>query len=64
VRSWKCFEIDKEMQHIILKSPGEQEIYEAARRKGMITIREDAIFKCMKGEVAIARNIQFLILTL
>ena len=55
----EVFEIDKEMQHIILKSPGEQEIYEAARRKGMITIREDAIFKCMKGEVPLQEIYNF-----
>lgn len=55
----EVFEIDKEMQNIILKNPIEQDIYAAARKKGMITIREDAIFKCMQGEVPLQEIYNF-----
>ena len=48
---FEMFKIDKEMQEIILKNPQEQPIYELARSKGMLTIREDAILKSLKGDV-------------
>jgi type IV pilus assembly protein PilB len=46
---YEMFEIDKEMQTLILKRPGEQEIYKLARAKGMLTIREDATLKAIEG---------------
>jgi len=46
---YEMFKIDKEMQEIILKKPQEQEIFKLARSRGMLTIREDAIIKSMKG---------------
>ena len=48
---FEMFKIDKEMQTVILKKPVEQEIYKLARSKGMITLREDAIIKSMKGDI-------------
>jgi type IV pilus assembly protein PilB len=48
---FEMFKIDKEMQNIILKHPGEQDIYKLARTKGMITLREDAILKSIKGYI-------------
>ncbi len=48
---YEMFKIDREMQEIILKKPEEQEIFKLARERGMITIREDAIIKSMKGLV-------------
>lgn len=47
----ELFKIDKEMQNVILKSPTEQDIYKLARSKGMITLREDAMIKCMRGDI-------------
>ena len=41
----ECLEIDKELEQIILKSPTEQELWKAARAKGMLTMKEDAILK-------------------
>ena len=41
--------IDKDMQSLILKSPGEQEIYKMARAKGMLTMKEDAMLKSFQG---------------
>jgi len=48
---FEMFKVDKEMQTIILKKPVEQEIYKLARSKGMISIREDAIIKGLKGDI-------------
>ena len=47
------------MQNIILKSPQEQEIYKAARKRGMVTIKEDAILKTMKGEIPVQEVFNF-----
>jgi type IV pilus assembly protein PilB len=46
---YEMFNIDKEMQKIILSKPQEQDIYALARSRGMLTIREDAIIKSMEG---------------
>jgi type IV pilus assembly protein PilB len=48
---FEMFKIDKEMQNIILKKPQEQEIYKLVRSRGMLTIREDAIMKSIKGDI-------------
>ncbi len=45
----EMFKVDKEMQDIILKSPTSAAIYTAARKKGMLTMREDAMNKALKG---------------
>ena len=39
------------MQNIILKSPGEQEVYSLARKRGMLTMKEDAIIKALNKQV-------------
>lgn len=49
---FEMFKIDKEMQNIILKKPQEQEIYKLARSRGMLTLREDAIIKSIKGDIS------------
>jgi len=56
---FEVFKIDKEMQSVILKNPQEQEIYKLARSKGMITIKEDAIIKSIKGEIPIQEVYNF-----
>ena len=48
---FEMFKVDKEMQNIILKKPQEQEIYKLARSRGMLTLREDAIMKSIKGDI-------------
>ena len=48
---FEMFEVDKEMQNIILKNPTEAEIYNLARSRGMITMREDAIIKSLNGDI-------------
>jgi len=41
--------MDKELEHVVLTSPSEEKIYAAARAKGMLTLREDAIIKALHG---------------
>lgn len=47
----EMFKVDKEIEKIILEDPTEQKIYAAARRKGMLTLKEVAILKGLDGEV-------------
>jgi type IV pilus assembly protein PilB len=49
----EAVEIDKDIEQLILKTPNEPEIYKVARAKGMLTMREDAIMKVFKKEVAL-----------
>ncbi len=56
---FEMFEIDKEMQSVILKSPTEQDIYKLARSKGMLSMREDAILKCTQGIVPLQEIYNF-----
>jgi type II secretory ATPase GspE/PulE/Tfp pilus assembly ATPase PilB-like protein len=45
------FGVDKDIQELILKNPGEQEIYRLCRSKGMLTLKEDALLKALHGEI-------------
>ncbi|HAT68670.1 MAG: hypothetical protein A2481_01335 [Candidatus Yonathbacteria bacterium RIFOXYC2_FULL_47_9] len=48
---FEIFSVDKEIEKIILSEPTEPRLWEAARRKGMISLKEDAMLKCMDGSV-------------
>lgn len=43
--------MDKELEHIVLTNPVEEAIYAATRKKGMLTMREDAIIKALEGKI-------------
>lgn len=47
----EMFKVDREIEKIILEDPTEQKIYEAARRKGMLTLKDSAILKGLEGIV-------------
>ena len=47
----EVLEMDKEIEATILKNPTELEITKIARRKGMLTMKEDAILKAMRREI-------------
>jgi type II secretory ATPase GspE/PulE/Tfp pilus assembly ATPase PilB-like protein len=47
----EVLEMDKEFEELILKDPTEISIGKLARSKGMITMREDALLKSMRGEI-------------
>jgi type II secretory ATPase GspE/PulE/Tfp pilus assembly ATPase PilB-like protein len=48
----EMFEMDKDIEQIILKNPTEFEISKVVRKKGMMTMREDAMLKAFAGEIA------------
>lgn len=43
--------MDKELERLILKNPGENEIYKYARSRGFISLKEDAMVKSLKGVI-------------
>lgn len=47
----EMFEMDSDIEKIILTNPVESEIYKAVRAKGMLTMREDAIIKAFQKEI-------------
>jgi len=47
VAVFEIFPVDKEIERIILAEPTEPRLWEAARKKGMLTMKEDAMLKCM-----------------
>ena len=46
---FEMFEVDKDMEELILKDPTEPSIYKLARSKGMYTMKEDALLKSFGG---------------
>lgn len=48
---FEMFEVDKEIQEVILKSPTEIDLYKVTRQKGMLTLKEDALIKALGGEI-------------
>lgn len=48
---FEILRMDKDLEHVILTTPVEERVFEAARAKGMITMREDAIIKALAGEI-------------
>lgn len=47
----EVFEMDKDLEAVILKNPTELEITKITRAKGMITMKEDAILKAMHRQI-------------
>ena len=43
--------MDEDLEHVVLTNPTEESVYAAARAKGMVTMREDAIMKALAGEI-------------
>ena len=48
---FEFLKMDKDLEHIILTNPVEQAVYEAARKKGMLTMKDDAIMKAFSGVI-------------
>lgn len=51
VAAFEILRIDDELEHVILTEPVEEKVYAAARAKGMLTMREDAIMKALAGTI-------------
>jgi type II secretory ATPase GspE/PulE/Tfp pilus assembly ATPase PilB-like protein len=48
----EMFEMDKDIEEVILKDPTEFAISKVVRKKGMLTMKEDAMLKAFNGEIA------------
>lgn len=48
---FEVFRVDKDVENVILKDPTEPSLWGVARKKGMLTMKEDAILKCMDGTI-------------
>lgn len=46
---FEFLKMDRDLEHIVLTNPVEQAVYEAARAKGMLTMKDDAIKKAFEG---------------
>lgn len=44
---FEVFVVDKDVEKIILAEPTDVRLYETARKKGMLSMKEDAMLKCM-----------------
>lgn len=47
----EVFEMDKDIEAVILKSPTESELYKVVRAKGMLSMKEDAILKAFQRTI-------------
>ncbi len=47
----ELLEVDQDLQNLILKSASEMEMYEVARKKGFMSMKEDAIIKALAGNI-------------
>ncbi len=48
---FEMFEMNREIENVILKNPVDTEIYTAARKQGMLSIKEHAIIKALNKEI-------------
>lgn len=48
---FEVMEMNNEIEKIVLENPVESRIWEAARRQGMLTIKEDAMMKAFEGKI-------------
>jgi type IV pilus assembly protein PilB len=56
---FEMFEVDKDIESIILKSPTELDLYNATRKKGVLTMKEDALIKAIRGDIPITEVYKF-----
>lgn len=48
---FEILRMNAELERVVLSEPVEERVYAAARKNGMLTMREDAIMKALKGEI-------------
>lgn len=48
---FEILRMDKKLEQVVLSEPVESKIFGVARANGMLTMREDAIIKALKGEI-------------
>ena len=48
---FEFLKMDRDLEHIVLTNPVEQAVYEGARAKGMLTMKDDALQKAFDGVI-------------
>ncbi len=48
---FEMLKIDRDIEHAILTNPSEQAVYDVARAKGMLTMKDDALVKAFNGVI-------------
>lgn len=48
---FEILEMDKELERVIMTKPTEDEVVKIARSQGMLTMKEDALLKVLRGEI-------------
>lgn len=56
---FEMFPVDKDVESVILKSPTELDLHALLRKKGMLTMKEDAIIKSLNGEIPLTEVYKF-----
>ncbi len=56
---FEMFPVDKDVESVILKSPTELDLHALLRKKGMLTMKEDAIVKSLNGEIPLTEVYKF-----
>ncbi len=56
---FEMFKMDSDIEEVILKNPVESEVFKTARKKGLITVKEDAIIKAMQKLIPFEEVNQF-----
>ncbi len=46
---FEFLKMDRDIEHVVLTNPVEQAVYDAARAKGMLTMKDDALLKAFNG---------------
>ncbi len=48
---FEILRMDKKLEQVVLEEPVEEKVFSAARKSGMLTMRENAILKALAGEI-------------
>jgi type IV pilus assembly protein PilB len=48
---FEFLKMDRDIEHVVLTNPVEQAVYDAARAKGMLTMKDDALLKAFNGVI-------------
>lgn len=59
VAIFEMFPVDKDVQSTILNSPTELDLSKLLRQKGMLTMKEDALIKALKGDIPLTEVYKF-----
>ena len=48
---YEMLKMDRDIEHVILTNPAEKAVYDVARAKGMLTMKDDALRKAFQGVI-------------